>query len=407
MTDLAFTGIGVVSSLGVGRKAFWQGCREARSGIHRVTSFDTSAFRSNIGAEVRDFHPEEFMEPAVYRRMSPISRMAVAASIEALEDSGLELNGLDRDRVAVVMGTTYGSSSYADDFYLGVLRDGPRCAEPFLFPETVLNAPASHIAMVHRITGPNSTFCQNQISAEAALLYARNLLDQGVVDVALVGGAEELSSLLFLCYDALGALNRIKVEGDVPPAPVRGGGLILGEGAGVLVLERLDHAISRNAKVYGRLASGIITGGAAPIGHYEETGTQMGRAVLAALQIARLDPSEIDQIHVSANFTAELARLEHDQLKSIFAGRGDLDVSPLKYLIGDFGGAGMIRAAACLMSLLHQQPLPTVRIDAPGEDPGQTLAWQMHDSENLRAILMTSTTFGGGSSSFVFTKTDP
>jgi len=114
--------------------------------------------------------------------------MAVASSVEALQDSGLDINSIDRERIAVIMGTSYGSSFHIEDFYISLLEEGPRGTHPFLFPETVPNAPASHIAMYHGITGPNSTFCQNEISAENAIMYARNLLSQNLVDIALVGG---------------------------------------------------------------------------------------------------------------------------------------------------------------------------------------------------------------------------
>jgi 3-oxoacyl-(acyl-carrier-protein) synthase len=185
--------------------------------------------------------------------MGRISRMAVAASIEAVNDSGLILDTLDRERIAVIMGTAYGSSSHVEEFYLSLLENGPRGAQPFLFPETVPNAPASHIAMFHGITGPNTTFSQNEISAENAILYARDLLLQNIVDVVLVGGADELSPVLFMCYDALGALNRIKVGADQPVKPEPGRGLVLGEGAGILIMERRDFAVKRRARIYRTL----------------------------------------------------------------------------------------------------------------------------------------------------------
>jgi len=331
--------------------------------------------------------------------------MAVASSVEALKDSGLILDSIDRERIAVIMGTSYGSSSYAEDFYISLLKDGPRGAQPFLFPETVPNAPASHIAMFHGITGPNTTFCQNEISAENAILYAQNLLLQNQVDVALVGGADELSAILYSCYNAVGALNRIKVENDEPINPKPGDGLILGEGAGVLVMERVDFALERNAKIYGILQSGAITGGITSVGHYEVEGEQMARAMSLAMKKANIKPDDIDQINVSANFSSELDRMEYNQLKKIFRKpTKDLSVTPLKYLIGDFGGAGVMRAAAIFLSLYHQSPLPTVSAEILKGEPECSLEWDLHSSDKTQVALMTTTTFGGGSASFIFTK---
>ena len=405
MIDIVFTGIGVVSPLGVGREAFWENCRKAKTGIKKITSFDTSSLRSNIAGWVEGFDPSQFMSPGVYRRMSRISRMAVASSVEALKDSDLILDTIDRERIAVIMGTSYGSSSHVEDFYISLLKDGPRGAQPFLFPETVPNAPASHIAMFHRITGPNTTFCQNEISAENAILYAQNLLLQNQVDLALVGGADELSAIQYSCYDAVGALNKIKVENYEPVNPELGGGLILGEGAGILVMERLDFALARDAEIYGILRSGVITGGITSIGHYEAEGEQMARAMSLAMKGANIDPDEIDQINVSANFSGELDRMEYNQLERTFTKDiNDLAVTPLKYLTGDFGGAGVIRAAAILLSLRHQLPLPTVSAEILRGEPECSLAWDLRPRGKTQVALMTTTTFGGGSTSLIFTK---
>jgi 3-oxoacyl-[acyl-carrier-protein] synthase II len=405
MIDIVITGIGVMSPLGVGREAFWVNCRKAKTGIKKITSFDTSSLRSNIAGWVEDFDPRQFMSPGVYRRMSRISRMAVASSVEALKDSGLILDTIDRERIAVIMGTSYGSSSHVEDFYISLLKYGPRGAQPFLFPETVPNAPASHIAMFHGITGPNTTFCQNEISAENAILYAQNLLLQNQVDVALVGGADELSAMQYSCYDAVGALNKIRVENDEPVKPKLGEGLILGEGAGVLVMEKLDFALERNAKIYGILRSGVITGGITSVGHYEVEGEQMARSMSLAMKKANINPDEIDQINISANFSGELDRMEYNQLKKIFRKpTKNLSVTPLKYLIGDFGGAGVIRAAAILLSLYHQVPLPTVTAQTLKGELECSLAWNVSLTRKTQVALMTTTTFGGGSASFIFTQ---
>jgi 3-oxoacyl-(acyl-carrier-protein) synthase len=405
MIDIVITGTGVISSLGVGREAFWENCQKAKTGIRKIVTFDTSSLRSNIAGWVEGFDPSQFIPAGIYRRMSRISRMAVVSSVEALKDSGLNLDTIDRGKIAVIMGTSYGSSSHVEDFYVSLLKDGPRGAQPFLFPETVPNAPASHIAMFHGITGPNSTFCQNEISAENAILYAQNLLSQNQADVALVGGADELSAMQYSCYDALGALNKTKIENDEPVKPKLGGGLILGEGAGVLVMERLDFALERNAKIYGILRSGAITGGITSIGHYEAEGEHMVRAMSLATEQAGIDPDEIDQVNVSANFSSELDRMEYNQLKKFFGKRmKNLAVTPLKYLIGDFGGAGVIRAAAILLSLRHQLTLPIVRAEILKGEPQHFLEWDIRPAGKTRVALMTTTTFGGGSTTLIFTK---
>jgi len=225
--------------------------------------------------------------------------------------------------------------------------------------------------------------------------------------VVLVGGADELSAMQYSCYDAVGALNKINVDNDEPINPKLGGGLILGEGAGVLVMERLDFALERDAKIYGILRSGVITGGITSIGHYEAEGEEMARAMSVAIKQAGIEPDEIDQVNVSANFSGELDRMECNQLKIIFRKRNNnLAVTPLKYLMGDFGGAGVIRAAAILLSLHHQLPLPTVNAEILKGEPECSLAWDLRPRGKTQVALMTTTTFGGGSTSLVFMKSD-
>jgi 3-oxoacyl-[acyl-carrier-protein] synthase II len=406
MTEIAVTGIGVISSLGVGRDAFWEGVRTGRSGIKRITRFDTAAFQSNIAAWIDDFHPEQFMPPRSYRRMSPLSRMAVAAAVEAIGDSGINLGKTDRERIAVIMGTAYGSSSMVDEFFKGRLREGPRGAHPFIFPETVPNAPASHIAIFLGINGPNSTFCQNALSGESAIMYARNLLLRDCADVVLVGGADEISKMEYSCYDAVLALNRVRVDEGDTIRPLRGGGLVLGEGAGVLVMERAEDARRRDARIYGLLRSGIITGGIAAINRYECRGDQAARAMIRAMEEGGVSPDDIDQIDSSANYSRELDAMEAAVLRRIFGKReGNLAVSPLKYRMGDFGGAGTVRAAAVLLSMHAQVPLPAIAVDFLDDDVSGDLQWHVGTSGTAKVSLMTSSTFGGANSGLIFTTT--
>jgi 3-oxoacyl-[acyl-carrier-protein] synthase II len=405
MTAISITGIGVISSLGVGREAFWEGCLAARSGVRRITTFDTEPYGSNVAACVVGFKPAGFMSPMTYRRMSRISRMAVAASIEAVDDSGLCLDRMNRERVAVVMGTSYGSSSHVDGFYRSLLADGPRGAQPLLFPETVPNAPASHISIYHNILGPNATFCQNEISAETGMAYARSLLDQNVVDVVLVGGAEELSEILFGCYDAVGGLNKIRVkEGeDIQPKP--GGGLILGEGAAVLIMERRESARQRGAKIYGSLAADVIAGEVSAMGHYAKDGRQMARAMVRSMEKAGIQPGDIDHVSVSANYAKELDLMEFEQIVSCLkCSDRELWVSPLKYLIGDFGAAGTTRAAAVLLSLHHQVFSPAIPVSTLRTAEEKPFEWGSCQPGTINKALMTSTTFGGGTASIIFSR---
>ena len=402
MSSIVVTGIGVINPLGIGKEAFWNGCRQAKSGLRTIASFATEGMQSNIAGLVEGFDPKQYMAPRVYRRMSRISRMVVATSIEALEDSQLDLDAMDRERVAVIVGTAYGSSSHVEAFFVSLLQDGPRGAQPFLFPETVPNAPASHVAMYHHITGPNSTFCQNSISGETAIQYACNLLNQNIVDIVLVAGAEELSSILYHCYDAVGTLNPVIVEAHDSPAPFLGKGIVLGEGAGMLVMERKNSALRRGVTPYGCIRAVHVSGGPAAMGHYESNGHQMTRCVHQAISQSGLTPAGITHISSSANYSGELDRVECDILTQTFnKGPQELHVSPLKYLMGDFGGAGVTRAAAILLSFRHQIALPTLEAGVLRQSGRVPMEWDLIPGRKPTNGLMLSATFGGGSSCII------
>ncbi len=408
MSEVVITGIGVISSLGTGREIFWKNCIQANSGIKKVTLFETDQFVSDMAGFVDDFTPSQYMKPMAYRRLSRISRMAVCASIEAIQDSSIDMDSVEKDRIAVILGTAYGSSTHVEDFYVSLLKDGPRGAQPFLFPETVPNAPASHIAIFHKITGPNTTFCHNDISAESAILYAKNLLEQDKADIVITGGADELSEMAYSSYNTLGVLNPVRSTDNENDYLVPGKGIILGEGAGILVMERADNAKKRGAKIYGKISSGVITGGTASVGKYDETGSQVTRSMELAIEQAELEHTDIDQIDISSNLSGVLEKIEHNSLNKLFNDKLDsIHVTPLKYLMGDFGGAGTIRSAAILLSLHTQHFLPfhPSRMLSNSMKPPFTWNTSNKNSEaSLRNILMTTTTFGGGSISIVFKK---
>lgn len=186
--------------------------------------------------------------------------------------------------------------------------------------------------------------------------------------------------------------------------PDPGRGLVLGEGAGVLIMENADFARKRGAKIYGSLRSGVLSGGTTAIGHYEIDGKQATRTAMAAIGEAGMDSSDIDHVSLSANFSRELDRVEYGLLQKAFPNRNhDLTVSPLKYLIGNFGGAGVARAAAILLAFNYEKSLPGIKPEALLGKRRQTLKWITNHSK-LKNALMTTTTFGGGTASMIWSK---
>ena len=403
---IIITGLGVSNALGIGKSAFWHGLIRHNSGIAPIRGFDTSKYASNLGAEIDNFDAKDFMEPRFYRRLSRQSRLAVAASIEAINDSGLEISELNRHRIGVVFGTAFGSTEQTDGFFVSLLAHGPQAAEPILFPDTVPNAPASHVAMYHGLKGPNSTFCQNHLSGECALAYGIALLEQDQADVVLIGGVDELSSILFHSLDSVRALKPIKQRESLQPSQFpTGRGFIVGEGVTCLVLERADFAERPEKKSYGTLLSLTLTSGVVAQAHYEPDGRAMAQGMGTALKEAKINLEEVDIIGLAANGVAELENAEAKALEEVFGHQWhQIPRLPLRYFVGEFGSAGLLSVATILLSLAEGTIPPTVRGPNLTGPFGKAQRFASATEKTLVAGMALGATFGGGSACTVIAR---
>ena len=402
MEEIVITGIGIISACGIGKEAFWKSCLEGRTGIAPIQSFDTSAYSSHLGAEARDFNPKDFMPPLKYRRMSRVSRLAVAGSIEALRDAALEITPQVAPSIGVIIGTGYGSTAQTDEFFVGMLKEGPEGANPSLFPDTVPNAPASQVSIYHGLQGPNSTFSHNEVSGEQALAYAFRLLQVGRAEVILAGSVDELSAVLFHSYSALQALSyKGMYEEGMRPFDRKRNGRVLGEGAGILVLERKSRAKNRGAKIYGSLVACASTGAPVGISHYEVRAEQMARAIAKVLVTAGVSPSQVDYIAAAANSTQRLDRAEAAAIQKIF-GRGSSmpAVSSAKGHIGDFCGSSALRTAALLLSMRNEKIPPTLGLREPEFDLDHVL--ERPRDRKIQYALLDGFSFGGSNVCLLF-----
>jgi 3-oxoacyl-(acyl-carrier-protein) synthase len=330
----------------------------------------------------------------------------VAASIEAIEDSGLEISDQNRHRIGVVFGTAFGSTNQTDAFFVSLLDHGPRAAEPILFPDTVPNAPTSHVAMYHRLRGPNSTFCQNHLSGECALAYGLSLLKQDQADVVLVGGVDELSSILFHSLDSIQALKQLQHEKKLQPSQFpTGKGFIPGEGATCMVLERADLAEKRQKKSYGALLSLTLTGGVVAQAHYEADGKAMAQGMRAALKEANIKIEDIGIIGLAANGVDELERCEARALEEVFGQKWHkIPRVPLRYFAGEFGGAGLLSAATVLLSLTEGTIPPAAEGSELTGSFGKAQRFAPPRDEALVAGMANGSTFGGGSACLILAR---
>ena len=392
------TGLGMLNGLGIGKSAFWHELVRGNSGIAPIRGFDTSKYACNLGAEIDNFNAKDFMEPRFYRRLSRQSRLAVAASIEAIRDSGLQISELNRHRIGVVFGTAFGSTEQTDGFFVSLLKHGPQAAEPILFPDTVPNAPASHVAMYHGLKGPNSTFCQNHLSGECALAYGIALLEQDQADVVLVGGVDELSSILFHSLASVRALKAVQQQERLQPSQFpTGKGFIVGEGATCLILERADFAERPEKKSYGTVLSLTLTSGVVTQAHYEPDGRSMAQGMGAALKEARINVEEVGIIGLAANGVDELENAELAALEQVFGRQWhQIPRLPLRYFVGEFGGAGLLSVATILLSLAEGNIPPAARGPSLTGPFGKAQRFSSATEKTLVAGMALGSTFGGG-----------
>ena len=398
---VVITGLGVISSIGVGKEEFWKNCLHGMSGIKPIRGFDVNAYRSRLGAQVPETDFKAFIKPANLRRMDRIGKIVVSAVKLALDDSGLDPKNEDPDRMGISIGTGLGSSDTVDQFFRSLLREGPTGAAPLLFQTAVPNAVASHCSIEYGIKGVNLTFSHKETSTEMALAFAYHLLKEGRADVILAGGGDELSEPLYHVYSMLGVLSPRgggSPEGMKPFDRDRNG-IVLGEGSGILVLETVEHAEKRGATIYAEMAGVGLSGSTDGLLRYDLKGDSIARAMTWAAE----EPETVDYISAAANSTPDLDRAETVAIKKVFGERAkEISISGLKSMIGEFDGSGGMRACGVALSVYRGMIPPTIGTEHL--DPECDLDYTLHQMKKrkIRSALLNSSSNGGSSISLWF-----
>jgi 3-oxoacyl-[acyl-carrier-protein] synthase II len=395
------TGLGIVSSIGVGKEAFWKNCLKGISGIKPVRGFDVSSYRSRLGAQLPEIDFKAFIKPANLRRMDRIGKIMVSAVRFALDDSGLELGKEDPYRMGLSFGTGLGSSDTVDQFFRSLLRDGPTGAAPLLFQTAVPNAISSHCSIEYGIKGVNLTFSHKETSTEMAMAFAYHLLKEGRMDVILAGGGDELSEPLYHVYSMLGALSPGRRRGSegMRPFDRDRNGIVLGEGSGILVLETLEHATKRGAKIYAEMGGVGITGSTEGLLRYD----LKGDSIAQAMSLAAEEPSTVDYISAAANSTLDLDRAEAFAIKKVFKERAkEVSVSSLKSMLGEFDASGSIRACGVALSLYHGMIPPTLGTENLDPECDLNIILRQSQGRPIRSALLNGCSIGGSNISILF-----
>ena len=400
------TGLGTINPLGNDVHAFWDGLTAGRSGIGMIEQFDVSAFPVRIAGEVKGFDPSKLPDPRAARRMDRFSQFAVHAAVEAVKDSGLDLSTGDPFRHGVILGCSIGGLNEFEDGHEAYMKGGPRRISPFVIPKMMPNAGPASVAIQFGLQGPSAAVASACASAADAIADAFRAVQRGEADVMLTGGSDATITVMglggFIAARALSARNESPQEASRPFDRDRDG-FVLSEGAGILVLEDLEHARKRGARIYAEVLGCGRTNDAYGIAAPHPDGRGAVQAMRNALHDAGLPRDEVDYINAHATSTSLGDEVETRAIKEVFGDEAyRISVSSTKGMTGHLCGASAaIEFIACVLAIGRGVIPPTINYETP--DPACDLDYvpNVAREAKVRTALSTSFGFGGHNSCLV------
>lgn len=403
------TGIGVISPIGNDLKSFWGNLVEGKSGIREITQFDSSTFDCHIAGEVREFDPKPyFKNPKDIRRSDRYTHLAMAAAKLALENSGIDLEKVDRSRFGVLMGSGIGGLKTLEDQHTILMNKGPARVSPFMVPMMIVNMASGLISMDYDLEGPNFAIVSACATAAHSIGEAWRMIRTGEAELFLAGGSEAVICPLgisgFCSMKAMSTRNNEPEKASRPFDRDRDG-FVMGEGAGVLVLEEYEHARARGAQIYCELAGYGLTADAYHMTAPRSDGTTVARAMKVALDLAETPVNQLDYINAHATSTPVGDICETVAIK-LLAGdhaKNGLLVSSTKSMTGHLlGGAGGVESAVCALSIKQGVVPPTINLDNPDPECDLDYVPNVARERNVRVALNNSFGFGGHNATLVF-----
>jgi len=407
--DVAVTGIGMFTSIGCKKNSFWDSLVAGVSGVKPISAFDASQHKSRIASEVLSFRPESVLTHKQIRRMARVSQLAVCAAFEAVRDAGLDLNKENVSRIGCVLGSAAGDYTNLEEQYVRFWEKGPGSVNALTIPKVIPNMPACNVAISLGILGPNlgvSTACA---TGSHAIGMALGILRQGWADVVLAGGAE--STITPFVVDGYSSMGVLSQRNDDPgrasrPFDLDRDGFVIGEGAGVLVLETVEHARKRGAEILALLGGFGMSCDGYSIAIPEPDGRAAAAAMEQAAKDAKLDLADIGHINAHGTSTKVNDRVESNAIKRAFGAYASrVQVSSNKSMIGHtLGAAGAIEAAATVLTLYHGIIPPTINYETRDPECDLNIVANEAREISVKAAMSNSFGFGGQNGVVVFTK---
>ncbi len=408
---VVITGMGAITPLGLTVPELWQGLLAGRSGVRPITHFDASPFPSRIAGTVLNFDPTRYLAPKEARRMARVSQFAIAAAQEAMADAQLSPETVDPERLGVVVGTGMGGFERIDEGMVALRTRGPARVSPFALAAGLPNMPAHHVSVMASAMGPISACVTACAAGTQAVGEATEFIRRGVADIVICGGVEGLvfeGSLAGFC-----AMRALSVRNDEPerasrPFDAGRDGFILSEGCGILVVERLEHALARGASIYAEVLGHASSSDAYHIAAPAPDGQGAVRAMRWALQDAGLSPEQVDYINAHGTSTPVNDAVETYAIKTLFGERAyEVPISSTKSMLGHtMGAAGAIEAIVSALTIQHGIIHPTINYETP--DPACDLDYVPNEPRraDVRVVLSNSFGLGGQNACLVIARLD-
>ncbi|MBL7888798.1 MAG: beta-ketoacyl-ACP synthase II [Bacteroidia bacterium] len=407
------TGLGAITPLGNTVTDYWNNLINGVSGAAPITRFDASKFKTRFACEVKGFNPEEFLDRKEARKLDPFSQYGLVSAMQAMKDSGLDKEGsFDPDRTGVIWGSGIGGLQTFQDECFGYAKgDGTPRFNPFFIPKMIADICSGHISIMYGMRGPNFTTVSACASSTNALIDAAMYIKLGKADVIVTGGSEAA-----VCEAGIGgfnAMHALSTNNESPetasrPFDANRDGFVLGEGAGCLILEELEHALKRGAKIYAEVVGGGMTADANHITAPHPEGLGALNVMRNALLDAEMKPEDIDYVNVHGTSTPLGDVAESKAILGVFGEHAyKLNISSTKSMTGHLlGAAGAIEAMACVLAVKHDIIPPTINhfTDDPALDNKLNFTFNKAQKREVRAALSNTFGFGGHNASVIVKK---
>ncbi len=397
---VVITGLGAITPIGNNLTEYWDGLLNGRNGIGKITLFDASKHNCQIAGEVKNFDPHDYLDRKEAKRMDRFAQFGVAASLQALEDAKFAINDLNAEQVGIIIGTGIGGLKILEDQHEVYLNRGPDRCSPFMIPMMIANMAAGLTAIQTGAKGPNSCTVTACAAGSNAIGDAFRLVQNGYAQAMICGGAE--AAVTPLSVAGFASAKALSTRNDDPAHACRPfdrdrNGFVMGEGAGILLIEELEHARSRNARIYAEIVGYGMTCDAYHITSPVPGGTGAARAIQLAMKDAGVTPEQVSYINAHGTSTPANDKTETAAIKTALgeaAARGVV-ISSTKSMTGHLlGGSGGIEAVASVMAIANDQVPPTINLQNP--DPECDLDYIPNQSRKLNVDIALSNSFGFG-----------